>query len=245
MIEPTRGLVLRQLKYGETSLITTVFTERFGVRSYMMKGVRSPRNKTLRVGLLQTCSLLDLVVDHRPGRQLQQIREFSLHYFPQQLQEDVARNSIAVFCTEVLAKLLPEGESMPELFEFCYEFMVRLDKATLNEIANFPVYFLVRCGRFLGYAVQGRYAAETNFANAVEGCFAAAPGNASDALMDEDALALEKLLLAEEFADLERIQLSGATRYRLVVWYVQFLQAHTQHMGKPRSLEILRSVLYA
>lgn len=244
MIEPTRGLVLRQLKYGETSLILTVFTERFGVHAYMLKGVRSSRHKSIRTGLLQPCSLLDLVVDHRPGRQLQQLREFTPNYFPQQMQEDVIRNSIGVFSAEVLHKLLPEAESMPELFAFCQEFMQELDRLPLSAVANFPVYFLIHCGRFLGYAMQGRYSARFNFADAREACFSAAPGMDTDALMDEDAAALDALLQVASISELSRIELSGATRYRLVVWYVQFLQIQTQHMGKPRSLEILRAVLH-
>lgn len=244
MLEPTRAMVLRQLKYGDTSLILTVFTERFGVHAYMLKGVRSPRNKSFRAGLLQTGALLDLVVDHRPGRQLQQIREFTPNYFPQKMQEDIVRNSIGVFCMEVLNKLLPEAESMPELFEFSHEFMVQLDALPLAAVANFPVYFLIHSGRFLGYAVQGRYSATCNFADAKEGSFSALSGSGEEVLMDEDAAALDALLQAEQFSDLGEIVLSGETRYRLVAWYVQFLQAQTQHMGKPRSLDILRSVLH-
>lgn len=245
MLEPTRGIVLRQLKYGETSLILTVFTERFGVHAYMLKGVRTARAKTHRAGLLQVGALLDLVVDHRPGRQLQQVREFTPNYFPQKMQEDVARNSISVFCAEVLQKLLPEAEPMPDLFEFCHEFMIFLDTLPISEIANFPVYFLIRCGRFLGYAVQGRYTPDDHCADAIEGSFSARPGTAETSLMDEEAAALDSLLQADSFDRVSHIVLSGTMRYRLVNWYVQFLHVQTQHMGRPRSLEILRAILYA
>lgn len=244
MIEPTRGIVLRQLKYGETSLILTVFTERFGIHAYMLKGVRSVRHKGTRTGLLQPCSLLDLVVDHRPGRQLQQLREFTPNYFPQRMQEDVIRNSIGVFTAEILNKLLPEGESMPDLFDFCQHFLQLLDTLPLTEVANFPIYFLIRSGRFLGYSVQGRYSSELNFADAREGCFSKGPGVDTDTLMDEDAAALDALLQVDSFAELTQIELSGTVRYRLAAWYVHFLQIQTQHMTQLRSLEILRAVLY-
>jgi DNA repair protein RecO (recombination protein O) len=41
MLHKTKGLVLRAVKYGETSLVVTMFTELFGVQSYMVNGVRT------------------------------------------------------------------------------------------------------------------------------------------------------------------------------------------------------------
>ncbi len=35
----TKGIVLRTVKYGETSVIVTIFTELFGIQSYIVNGV--------------------------------------------------------------------------------------------------------------------------------------------------------------------------------------------------------------
>src|SRR5438309_1134928 len=40
MIQKTKGIVLRSIKYGETSLIVSVLTELFGLQSYLVKGFR-------------------------------------------------------------------------------------------------------------------------------------------------------------------------------------------------------------
>ena len=40
MIYSTKGIVLRTVKYGETSVIAAIFTEMFGIQSYIVNGVR-------------------------------------------------------------------------------------------------------------------------------------------------------------------------------------------------------------
>lgn len=45
MIYSTKGIVLRTIKYGETSVIASIFTESFGVQSYIVNGVRTSGKK--------------------------------------------------------------------------------------------------------------------------------------------------------------------------------------------------------
>ena len=40
MLHKTRGVVFRFTKYGETSIIVNIFTELFGLQSYIVNGVR-------------------------------------------------------------------------------------------------------------------------------------------------------------------------------------------------------------
>ena len=57
MTHKTRGIVLRSIKYGETSLVVTVFTELFGIQTYMVNGVRS--SKSARSVFFQPAAILD------------------------------------------------------------------------------------------------------------------------------------------------------------------------------------------
>ena len=45
MTHKTKGIVLRTVHYGETSVITSVYTELFGLQSYIVKGVRQATEK--------------------------------------------------------------------------------------------------------------------------------------------------------------------------------------------------------
>src|SRR5882724_5528873 len=76
-LHKTRGIVLRIVKYGETSLIVTVYTELFGIQSYLVNGVRTSSKKgSGKANLFQPCAILDMVVYHNELKQLNRIREF-------------------------------------------------------------------------------------------------------------------------------------------------------------------------
>ena len=89
MVVPTRGIVLRSIKYGETSLISSIFTEVYGVQSYLIQGVRSAKTKTKKAGLLQPAMLLDIEADQKPQRNLQRIRDFSTAHIYRTVHEDI------------------------------------------------------------------------------------------------------------------------------------------------------------
>ncbi len=63
MIHATKGIVLRTIKYGETSVIASIFTELFGIQSYIVNGVRT-QSKTSKAHFFQPSSMLEMEVYH-------------------------------------------------------------------------------------------------------------------------------------------------------------------------------------
>ena len=45
MTESTNGICLHYYKYSDSSVIAKIFTEKFGMKSYIMKGVREKNLK--------------------------------------------------------------------------------------------------------------------------------------------------------------------------------------------------------
>lgn len=244
MLQTTKGIVLRSVKYGETSLICTVFTSLHGVQSYMVQGVRSSKSKQQRAGLLQSGSLLDLVVDQKPQRNLQRIREYHAAHIYMTLHEEIIKNSIALFSIELLLRLLPEHAAMPELFEFSYEYLVLLDTTPLKDAGNFPLYFIIHCSRLLGYEIRGHYGPSTPFLDIAEGAFSAHPPAVIPYLTDEETRALNDMLNTENIQEIIKIELNAAIRSHLLDWYIEFLHRHTQHLGSIKSLSVLQAVLH-
>jgi DNA repair protein RecO (recombination protein O) len=64
MLHKTKGIVLHYIKYSETSIIVKIYTETFGIQSYIVNGVRSKNNKN-KIALFQPLTLLDMVVYHK------------------------------------------------------------------------------------------------------------------------------------------------------------------------------------
>ena len=78
MIEHTKGICLHTYKYSETSIIVKVFTEKFGLTSYIVKGVRKKRSKT-KMAIFQSLTLLDLESSNYGNRSLQFIKELKIN----------------------------------------------------------------------------------------------------------------------------------------------------------------------
>ena len=82
MIHKSKGVVLRSVKYGETSLVVTAFTELFGLQSYIVNGVRIVSKKgSSKAVFFQPSALLDLVVYHNEYKNLQRIKEYKSGYY--------------------------------------------------------------------------------------------------------------------------------------------------------------------
>jgi DNA repair protein RecO (recombination protein O) len=244
MLTTTKAIALRSVKYGESSLISTLFTRGNGIQSFMVQGVRSTRSKSNKAVLLQPASLLDIVVYQKPQGNLHRIRDMQFAYVYRRLQEDITRNSIALFSAELLLRLLPEQAPQPELFDMALDYFMQLDMLETTEIANFPLYFLSQCSQRLGYEIRGSYSEDTPFLNLHEGAFTADTPAIHPIVEKHAAASLSQLARAERLQDLGTIAMNAATRFQLIEWYVSFLQNHTQHMGNVRSLPVLQAVLH-
>jgi DNA repair protein RecO (recombination protein O) len=244
MLQKTNGIVLRSVKYGDSSLITTIFTATNGVQSYMVQGVRSSKARQNRSGFFQPATLLELVVYQQPQKNLQHIREFQAAYIYTTLQEHVVKNSIALLSVEVLLRLLPEHAPMAWLFDFSIDYFMRLDKMPAESTANFPLFFIIQCSRGLGYELKGHYDKSTPYVNLHEGGFTEDAPASGSFIDEEDTIHLSRLLQVQEYDDLKNIEMNADMRLRLIDWYIAFLKQHTQHMGNLRSLTVLRTILH-
>ena len=106
-LHKTRGIVLRTVKYGETSVVATILTELFGVQSYLINGVRSHSRKgSVKAGMFQPAAILDMVVYHNELKHLNRVKEFRWGRLYQQVLSDVPRNAVGLFMVELLTKCL-------------------------------------------------------------------------------------------------------------------------------------------
>ena len=106
------------------------------------------------------------------------------------------------------------------------------------------MFFIIQCGRELGFGLKGSYTPETRYVDLQEGCFSEKASIANPLLHEEEASALDRLISVSDYEALKDISLSAATRLRLLDWYIAFLQLHSEHMGNIKSLAVLRVILH-
>src|ERR1700730_410284 len=116
MLHDSKGIVLRTVKYGETSVIVLIFTEKFGIQSYLVNGVRTTSKKgSGKANLFQPAAILELVAYYSELKQLQRLREFKWGQLYQHIFSDVRKNSVALFMVELLTKCLKQPEANADL----------------------------------------------------------------------------------------------------------------------------------
>src|SRR3954470_10795259 len=119
MLHKTRGIVFKTTDYGESSVIVQVFTEKFGLQSYLINGVKKPKAKISR-NMLQPLHLLDMVVYHKSAGNVQRIYELKTSPVLLSIPYDVIKSSMAMFLNEVLYKAIKQQTADENLFDFVF-----------------------------------------------------------------------------------------------------------------------------
>lgn len=244
MLHKTKGLVLRTVKYGETSLVVTAFTELFGLQSYMVNGVRTVSKKgTAKANYFQPTALLDLVVYRNQFKNLQRIKEFKWAHLYRHLFSDVRKNAVALFMIELLNKCLKEPEENPHLFYFIEESLLQLDEAGDTVTANFPLFFALHLATFFGFRMQSAFSERQPYLDLQEGTFVSEPPRHPHFLEGPEAEVTSNVLKARQPQELQDLVLNGAFRRRLLNAYEAYYALHVPDFGGLKTLPVLREVL--
>lgn len=243
----TRGLVLRAVKYGETSLIVTILTELFGVQSYIINGVRTSTKKgTGKAALFQPSAILDLVVYYNELKHLNRIKDFKWGYLYQNILSDVPKNAVALFMVELLTKCLKQPETNPDLYHFCEDAFIHLDECSDAVMANFPLFFALHLAGFFGVnptTLKGDKWSGQLYFDLKEGEFTKQQPDHPHFLEGKKAEVTNELLKVMQPAELEEIKLNHEFRRQLLFNYETFYTLHVQDFGTMKTLPVLREVL--
>ena len=170
MLISTPGLVLHTTPYADTSVVAKVFTRQLGVRSYIIKGVRS-RTGRVKQNLLQPLTSLDMVVYDNHRTSLNYIREMSPRR-PQQ-PTDPIDIALRMFMTEVLYRALREEEPMQDLWDYVE------NEELCDRSAELPIRFLLRVARHLGIEPLDNYSRREPTFSLQEGRYTSMPDETS------------------------------------------------------------------
>jgi DNA repair protein RecO (recombination protein O) len=243
MTHKTKGIVLRTVKYGETSIITTVYTELFGIQSYIVKSVRQSSKKSSGKAIyFQPSAILEMVVYHNELRNLNFIKEYQWHFLYQHVLFDVVKNTVAMYIVEMLQHSLKQPEANTELFYMVEDTLKQLDKGTSVLTANLPLYFSLHLAGELGFRIQGKYSDSTSYLDLQEGQFTEQKPPHPFFIEKQMAQATSELLSVNFYNDLENLHFSRHLRQDLIKIYQNYIALHVQDFGEIKSLPILYEI---
>ena len=242
----TKGIVLKAVKYGETSLIVTILTELFGVQSYLVNGVRSSSKKgSGKANLFQPSALLDLVVYHNELKQLNRIKEFRWSVLYNGILSDVSKNAVALFMVELLTRCLKQPESNASLFEFVEDCLLDLDNGDAVVSANLSLFFALHLAYFFGIAPQPMPSdidPSTLYFDLQDSVFANTKPFHPYFIEGKAAVITAELLLVRRPLELTEIKLNQDLRRQLLKVYEQYYAMHIQDFGVLKTIPVLSTL---
>ena len=214
----TELIVLHTTKFGENSIVVHTLSKEYGRRSFLIRGVGKKAVMTLMLPL----TVLEAEIVQTSKSTLYTARNLTAKYPLMGIRNNIYKNSMTLFMSEVLYRTLKDGANEEGLFEWCQRSILLLD-AIESDFSNFHLRFLLEFAVALGFSPQARD------------------------LMPfvGDHYPLVERLMKEDFADVMLIPMNGLLRNEIAESILRYLEFHTESAINIASLKVLRELFGA
>ncbi|RSK47302.1 DNA repair protein RecO [Hymenobacter rigui] len=237
MLIKTQGIVLSYMRYRETSIIARIYTERLGLQSYVVNGVRKAKPPG-RIALFQPFTLLDLVAYTSRSGGLTRLSEFRCSEPFRTLPYDVRKSSVILFLSEIVSRVLLEEEENEPLFAFLHDAVQAFDQQEAG-FENFALEFLLQLSHYLGFGPENGEQITSQVAFASEASTTVSGHGPAAMRFQEFEQYFDDLLTQPAAAAIP----NGRVRRELLDVLIRYYQLHVEHLGDVRSLAVLSEVL--
>lgn len=241
MLSKTKGIVLHHIKFSESSVIATIYTQAFGRRSFIINRVRG-RGTGDKANILQPLFILDMDIYYKPNRDIQRVKEMKNLIAFSSIPYQVVKSTLALFMAEILYKSIREEESNEELFDYLFHTIQLLDM-TETGISNFHIMFLLQLTKYLGFYPVRSYCREKPIFDLRNGTFIPAVPFHPDYMRTDMSCDLSNALELNT-TNLGEWKISSGKRYHLLEKIIEYYQIHVSGFGKVNSLSILKEVFH-
>jgi DNA repair protein RecO (recombination protein O) len=237
VLATTKGIVLRTVKYGETSLVITMYTEGFGLQSYLVNGARTERRSSMKANLFQLGNLLQLMVYHQPSKNLQRIKDAQLCIHSKVFVTDIVKSAIVMYLVELAVKTISEPEVNEELFTFFEESLQYIESNATTDLADFPIRFTLALTKHLGFGIQNAYTKETPYFDLQNGMFCSKQDLQSTHFVEHEIA--EFISIYASALATEKKEITREKRKEVLEICIQYLSWHIPSMPTLKSPGVL------
>ena len=214
MVHASEFILLATTKVGDKSLVVHTLSPEWGRRSF----IASVSGKT-PMALFQPLSIIDGEVVENSKSDLWRLRELSAGEPLGGIRNDIRKNTMTLFMSEVLYRTLKDGTYEEGLYEWCRHSILTLD-ALGSDFSNYHLRFLLEFAGALGFS----------------------PALEDLAPFAGEHLQVVKQLLVSSQAQSLLIPMNGAQRNAVAALLLDYIGYHTESQINVRSLQVLRDL---
>lgn len=239
MLQLTRGIVLKYYNYSESSIIAKIFTEEFGLQSYIIKGIHSKKSKT-GLALFQPLTLIEFASNQKENKSIHHLTEPRVFFSYSHLYTDVTKRMLLIFLAELLYKSIKEESPDKALFDWLLKALTWLDLSD-SKVTNYHLVFMIQYSRFLGF--YPKTIKEGNvFFNLQEGQFCQYQPEHPQCIAGQLAAQLYELCNST-FETSGEVKINTAERRKLIDILIAYYLLHLPGFKELKSIDVLKSVL--
>lgn len=239
MLLTTRGIVIRNVKYGETSYVSNIYTQALGMQTYMIQGVRGGSKKsTTKANSFQVGAVLEMIVYHTPHKNMQRIKEIKTDFVFATLQTNVIKNTIVQYIAELLYHTIDNQEQNEVLFNFLEKMLHTILTKDTHALATFPIVFTWQYAALSGFALQNNFTQDTPYLNLAQGAFIS-HAQELHTLDKNTSMHIYQLLVQNDYKIEE-----GKIRYEILLSSLLYIQLHMKPTLRLKSIEVIHAILH-
>ena len=148
MTGSTSFILLHTTRFGENSIVLHTLSKEYGRKGFV---VRSVSKKMMSLLLPLNILEADVTDSGKPG--LLPVRNISIGRPLMGIRNNLFKNTMTMFLSEVLYRVVKEGTAEPGLYEWCERQIMLLD-AMETDFSNFHLRFLLELSIALGFSPQ-------------------------------------------------------------------------------------------
>lgn len=212
----TELIVLHTTKFGENSIVVHTLSREYGRRSFLVRGA----GKRL-MSLFLPLNILEADVQESTKSTLFTASNLTARNPLLGIRSNVFKNSMTMFMSEVLYRVIKEGAAEQGLYEWCERNILLLD-AVQNDFSNFHLRFLLELTVALGFSPESRDL---------------------QPFVGDQYPTVERFMQTS-FTESMLIPLNGSVRNEIAEEILRYIEFHTESSVNINSLKVLRD-LYA
>ena len=208
-------IVLHTTKTGDNSIVAHTLSKEYGRRSFLIRGA----GKKSTMSMLLPLSIIEADVVETTKSTLFTARNLSSRYPLLGIRNNLYKNSMTLFLSEVLYRTVKDGVNEDGLYGWCVKNILLLD-AMDSDFSNFHIRFLLEFAVALGFSPESRDLAPFVGEN----------------------FPIVEAFMKESFADAMMIPLNGSVRNEIAEGILRYIEFHSDSAINVASLSVLREL---